>query len=153
MYVNVEEHMIAAKVSEKVPGGCWMDKEGNLVSENDSYGMKVSTRLTHPHCCLAMDETGGDTSMMKDGAAAGEKYIGKKGQSVRRPAGKKAKKYTTIGLTGLDGNAAMCIVIFAGVERNVLMETGVDTSLFGDGSNLDLDEVQDNLEFFSKQLW
>ena len=148
MYLNVEDHMIAAKVAEKIPEGCWMDKEGNRVSEDDSYGMKVFTRLTHPHCCLAMDETGGDTSMTKDGHAGGEKYIGKKGNAIKRPSGKKAKKYTTIGLTGLDGKAAMCIVIFAGVERNVLMETGVDTSLFGDGSNLDLDEIQDNLEFF-----
>ena len=148
MYINVENHMVDANVAETLPEPCWMDKEGKIVSEEDSYGMKVTTKLTHPHCCLAMDETGGDTSMMNDGAAAGEKYIGKKGQSLRRPAGKKRKKYTTIGLTGLDGNAAMCVVIFAGVERNVLMETGVDTSKFGDGSNLDLDKIQEDLDFF-----
>ena len=150
MYIDVERHMVDAKVAETLNEPSWMDKDGNIVSECESYGMKVSTKLTHPHCCLAMDETGGDTSMMKDGAAGGEKYIGRKGQAVKRPAGKKAKKYTTIGLTGLDGNAAMCIVIFSGVERNLLMESGVDTSLFGDGKDLDLDSVQDNLEFFRK---
>jgi hypothetical protein len=95
-----------------------------------------------------MDETGGDTCMVSDGAAAGEKYIDKKGQSVRCPAGKKRKKYTTIGLSGLDGKPAMCVVIFAGVERNILMETGVDTSKFGDGSHLDLQNDKEDLDFF-----
>ena len=48
----------------------------------------------------------------------------------------------------MDGNAAMCIIIFSGVELNLFMETGVDTSLFSDGKYLDLDNIQDNLEFF-----
>ena len=150
MYVNVESHMVDAKVAMSLPFPAWMDKQGNIVDEVDSYGMKVNTLLTHPSCCLSMDETGGDTNMMGDGAAGGEKYVGRKGQAVKRPAGKKAKKYTTIGLTGLDGKPAMCILIFAGVKRNILMETGVDTSLFGDGSNLDLDDDQANLEFFNE---
>ena len=32
------------------------------------------------------------------------------------------------------------------------MESGVDTSLFGDGKDLDLDSVQDNLDFFVKTM-
>ena len=73
MYIDVEHHMVDANVTETLPEPCWMDKEGNIVSEGESYGMKISTKLTHLHCCLAMDETGGDTSMMKDGAAGGKR--------------------------------------------------------------------------------
>jgi hypothetical protein len=150
MYVNVESHMVDAKVATKLDEPAWMDKDGNIVSEEESVGMKVQTKLTHPDCCLAMDETGGDTSMISDGAAGGEKYVGRKGQEVKRPAGKKAKKYTTIGLTGLDGNPAMCILIFAGKQRNILMEAGVDTSLFhSDDASLDLEGVHDDIQLFN----
>ena len=150
MYVNVESHMVDAKVAVAMPEPEWMDKEGNIVSEESSFGMKVQTKLTHPDCCLAMDETGGNTSMISDGAAGGEKYIGRKGQEVKRPAGKKEKKYTTIGLTGLDGKPAMCIIIFAGKQRNILMETGVDTSLFRNPGDLDLESELDDLHFFNE---
>ena len=43
--------------------------------------------------------------------------------------------------------------IFLGVDRNILMEIGVDISLFGDGKNLDLDNIQDkNLVLFVRTL-
>ena len=137
MYVDVEKHMVAAGVAVKLDEPKWMDKEGNEVEELDSFGMKVETKLTHPHCCLVMDETGGDTNMMNDSASGGKKFVGRKGQEVRQMAGKKGKRYTTIGLTGLDGKPAMCIVIFAGVERNLQMESGVDTSVVDRDSNAD----------------
>ena len=61
-------------------------------------------------------------------------------------AGKKGKKYTTIGLTGLDGKPAMCVVIFAGVERNLQMESGVDTSLISDVDTLPQPSNDDDYE-------
>jgi hypothetical protein len=152
MYLNVEEHMIKAKVAEALPEGKWMNKTGEEVCEEDAYGMKVTTKLLHPHCCLTMDETGGDTSMMNDGNVCGEKFVGRKGQAVKRPAGKKAKKYTTIGLTGLDGKPAMCIIIFSGKKRNVFQETGVDTSLISELTSAGLVDPENSLEFFEENF-
>ena len=157
MYLDVEKHMVAAGVAVKLDEPKWMDKEGKEVDELNSFGMKVETELTHPHCCLVMDETGGDTNMMNDSASGGKKFVGRKGQEVRQNAGKKGKRYTTIGLTGLDGKPAMCIVIFAGVERNLHMESGIDTTILqGTDNNNDdstpIDSQQEeDLAYFRSQ--
>ena len=98
MYIDIEKHhMVDAEVDITLPQPEWMDKEGKIVCEMESYGMIVETKLTHPHCCLVMDETGGDNNMMNDATTRGQTFVGRKGQYVK----------TTIGLTGLDGNPVM----------------------------------------------
>ena len=42
----------------------------------------------------------------------------------------------------------MCIIIFAGVQRNVLMEAGVDSTLLNDDNPIHLGNPEENLEFF-----
>lgn len=97
-----------------------------------------------------MDEIGGDTNMVNDSAAAGVSYVGRKGDEIRSIAGKKGKRYTTIGLTALNGEPVMCIVIFAGSEWNLHMETGIDTALASSEHNADLDADEDDVEYFKK---
>ena len=116
MYENVEKHMVDAGVARPYDEPKWLNKEGEEVREEDSFGYKVKNELTHPHCCLVMDETGGDTNMVNDSAAGGVSYVGRKGTEIRSVAGKKGKRYTTIGLTALNGDPVMCVVIFAGTE-------------------------------------
>jgi hypothetical protein len=118
MYVNVESHMVAAGAAVKLDSHKWMDKEGNEVEELESFGMKVETQLTHPHCCLVMDETGGDTNMMKDSASGGKKFVGRKGEEVRQMGGKKGKN--TQPLDSQDLMASLpCVLLSLLVWRKI----------------------------------
>ena len=69
-----------------------MDEEGRVVSKSDSYGMKVSTKLTHPYCCLVMDETGGETNIISGSAIAGTKHHRKKASVSKTPCRRKSKE-------------------------------------------------------------
>ena len=77
MYVDIEKHMVDAGVAKPYASPKWLDKDGKETTELDSFGMKVENELTHPQCCLVMDEeTGGDTNMLNDSAAGGVTYVG-----------------------------------------------------------------------------
>ena len=101
--------------------------------------------------------------MISDSACGGTQFVRRKGQEVRQLAGKKRKRFTTIGLTGLDGKPAMCIVIFTGVERNLHMESGIDSlQLSQDDNDHDVDvsvdddapnpnQEEDGLSYFCSQ--
>ena len=53
----------------------WVDKDGQIIEEMQSYGMKVENNLvTHPQCCLVMVENG-ITNMMNDSAQGGVNYV------------------------------------------------------------------------------
>ena len=41
----------------------------------------------------------------------------------------KDKHYTVLGVTNLEGKAIMCVVIFSGINRIPLTETGLDLSV------------------------
>lgn len=88
--------------------------------------------------------------MVNDSAAGGVSYVGRKGTEIRSVAGKKGKRYTTIGLTALNGDPVMCVVIFAGKERNLHMETGIDTDLASSQDNADINADLNDLEYFKK---
>ena len=93
MYVDIERHLVDAGVAIKLDKPTWMDKERNEVNELESFGMKVETRLAHPHCSLVMDKAGGDTNIFKDISASGGKlFVGRKGIEVRQIAEKKEGK-------------------------------------------------------------
>ena len=78
---------------------------------------------------------GGDTNMINDSAAAGISYVERKGTEIRTIVGKKGKRYTTIGLTALNGEPVVCIVIFAGTEWSLHIETGIDTEIASSEQN------------------
>ena len=81
----VEEAQVAVKLKEPV----WMNKEGEEVDELESFGMKVTIKITDPEACITLDEVGLNTSMMKDGSVGGTKYIVGKGQQCQLKASKK----------------------------------------------------------------
>ena len=65
--------------------------------------------------------------MLQDGAQGGTKYISRKGECPRLNSSKKSKRFTVLGVTALTGQPVMCVIIFEGKERNVLLEL-VETS-------------------------
>ena len=128
MYMDVEMLMVEAKLASKLDQPVCKDKANDDVSEEseEAYGLKVSTDLHLPQCCVVMDEVGSDLNMMNDGHLGGTKFITRRGNNAVINSTKKSKRFTVLGLTTLTGDPLMCVVIFEGKERNPLMESGID---------------------------
>ena len=45
---------------------------------------------------------------------------------VRKKINTKEKRWTLLGLTSLNGEPVMCIIIFAGIREQAIYETGMD---------------------------
>jgi hypothetical protein len=81
--------------------------------------------------------------MVKDGHVGGKKYICQKGDEAKTPASKKEKHFMCLGLTTLNGEPIMCIVIVDSSKENLLVRTGIDTSC----KNVDNEVRHDVFEF------
>ena len=127
MYLDVERMLVDAKLASPLPEPIWMNKDGFRVeTEEEAYGCKVQTSFTLPQCCLVMDEVGGDLNMMNDGFIGGKKFLTRKGDVAKMNATKKSRRFTLLGVTNLLGDPIMCVIIFEGKDRNILMESGID---------------------------
>jgi hypothetical protein len=128
MYEGVEEEMLDAGVAEKLPVPVYMDENG--IATNDRMkikGMKVKSLLKKPDMCIVLDEVGSNLCMVNDGHIAGKRYVCQRGDEPKTPATKKDKHFTCLGLTALDGQPVMCVIIIDSKKRDLLVETGVDT--------------------------
>jgi hypothetical protein len=115
MYDDIEEEMIDAGISTKLDEPVWMNEEAVVVVERevDGYGLKVTSTIDHPEMCIVCDEVGGNTSMMMDGSVGGEKVVCEVGCEGQSQASKNEKHFTVLGLTLLNGDPLMCVVIVA----------------------------------------
>jgi hypothetical protein len=115
MYDCVEDEMVNAGVAKELSVPIYMDEVGNHVKgrrrKERVKGMKVKVNLTRPDMCIVLDEVGSSLSMVNDGHIGGTKYICQKGDEPKTPSSKKEKHFMCLGLTALDGNPVMCVVI------------------------------------------
>ncbi len=117
-----------------------MVKSGKIVSDKSlAFGCKVTHDLIHPDWCIMGDEVGGNISMKGDGHVGGRLYLTAKGQTVSRKASKVDRRFTLIGLTSLNGQPVMCIVIIYGNKPNRAVEVDIDISVQPDGDPNDVD--------------
>ena len=115
-----------AKVATPYAAPMWQDYDGNPCLEKDAFGCKVTHNLTHPEMCVVMDEVGGNTSQKGDGHIGGELLVCAKGMIPKKKVNTKDKHFTVLGLTALNGDAIMCVVIFAGIREQAVVDTGMD---------------------------
>ena len=143
MYNHIYEEMEDAKVATPYAAPMWQDRDGNPCLEKDVFGCKVTHNLTHPEMCVVMDEVGGNTSQKGDGHIGGELLVCAKGMIPKKKVNTKDKHFTVLGLTALNGEAIMCVVIFAGIREQAVVDTGMDVFAQQEG------EVSDD-DFFVK---
>ena len=67
--------------------------------------------------------------MSGDGHVGGRLYLTAKGKTTSRKASKANRRFTLIGLTSLNGQLVMCIVILQSVKVNRAVEVGLDISV------------------------
>ena len=127
MFDDLEKIMIVARVATRLPSPAYMNSTGDLVDDvEQAYGCKVTVSLNLPQFCIVMDEVGGDINMINDGHSGGTKYLSRKGDTPNINSTKKKKKFTVLGLTTLDGQPVMCVLIMEGKDHNVFVELGID---------------------------
>jgi hypothetical protein len=112
MYDDIYEQMVKAGVAEMLPEPTWVNVHGDEVCEDDSFGRKVTYKLTHPSYIVFVDEVGSNTSMEGDGHVGGELFIVGKGETAKQSASKADSHFTVLGFTAATGEPIMCAIIF-----------------------------------------
>ena len=144
MYDEIAKEMLNANVAVELSPPVWMDREGNVVEAELSYGCQVTIEIKHPECCLGLDELGGNTSQKGDGHIGGQLLICGKGETPQKSISIRSKHYTIMGITAFNGMVVMCVIIFAGLRPNALYETGFDPDADMIGNELDDDFLEKN---------
>ena len=121
MYKCIYNEMLKAGVAEKIEVPVFMDKKGNVVSVENAFGRKCTHKLVRPDMCFVFDETGGNTCMKNDGHAGGKRYLHRPGQSAKLRASECDNHFTSLTVSSLTGEAALCVVIFKGEQADCTM--------------------------------
>ena len=140
VYIEMEEAGVAVKLDTPV----WQDEHGSPCPESSAFGCKVTHTLTHPEMCFVMDEVGGNISQKGDGHEGGKLLVCEKGVDPQKTINTKDAHWTLLGLTSLNGDAVMCIIIFAGVRESAVVETGMDIFAQQEGDVSDKDYFKQN---------
>ena len=150
MYSHIEDILVDdCKIATRFPSPVWMNKEGKIVdNENDSYGCKVNINIHRPDMGIVLDEVGCNLSQENDNANGGQLFVCGTNEQPYQTVATKSNHFTCLGLTRLDGEPLMCVIIIQGKRRDVLVEMGIDWNLLhqiADIDNLDDDELIDFL--------
>lgn len=116
--------MVLAWVAERLSHPIWIDRCGKECSNNDALGCMVIHKLCPSDRCFVGDLVGRNVSMKGDGHAGGKLLLRGQGQ-VHTRSSHVEKRFTMIGLTALDGAPILCVLIFPGAKRDLLLETGI----------------------------
>jgi hypothetical protein len=138
MYDSIQTYLIDSNVATKLDVPVWMDRDGNVTTEDDAFGCKVTIKITRPDMILVGDEVGSNVSMAGDKNAGGTLYLCEKGSVPQKMKTKKDKHITLMGLTNLLGDPVCCIVIIEGKVDAFDIRYGIDFMNQDLGSDVDL---------------
>ena len=111
MYKCIYDKMLLAGVAVKIEVPVYMDRAGNAGSVDKRFGRKCTHKLVRPDKCFVFDETGGNTCKKNDGHVSGRKYICQPGQSTKMRASESDNHFTSLTVSALTSEAALCVVI------------------------------------------
>ena len=142
IYDQVYDQMEDAGLVVKFSIAKQMKKDGIEVLKEGSFGCMVTHELKIPEICIVMDEMGGNTNQKVDGNKGGQLMICGKDMVPQIKASTKDKHFTLLGLTALNVDPVMCILIIAGKRETKLYDCGMDifAEKLGDVSNADFFE-------------
>jgi len=141
MYDEVYDAMVECKVASKHPQPIYKNADGNIAIDwKEKFGMPCTHNIDHPEMCLVVDEVGSDLSQKGDGHIGGAKYACEKGTVPQNKVQHTDKHFTLLGFTALTGEPVLCVIIIAGIQEKLNVESGIDpfvTETFGDASDKD----------------
>ena len=141
MYDEVYDAMVECHVASKYDTPIYTTNNGSIATEwNTKFGLPCTHKIDHPEMCLVVDEVGSDLSQKGDGHIGGAKYACEKGTHAQNKVQHTDKHFTLLGFTALTGEPVLCLVIFAGVQEALSLESGINpfvTQTYGDASDDD----------------
>ena len=144
MYNHAIDAMVEAGIAVKLDVPVWMDRNGNVCSEEDAFGCKIHHKLLRPDMCVCGDEVGNNISMKSDGHAGGELLLTARKSVGQRKCSTRNRKFTLIGLTAFTGEPVMCVIIVEGKLPNGAIEAGIDITVEPSGCIDDPDFIFNN---------
>ena len=117
MYDLIYEEMVGAGVgvAVKLDVPILVDVHGNEVEdEAKAYGRKCTHKILLPENCYVFDETGGNINMKMDGHYGGTTYLTQPGCTPMLRASENESHFSTLTVTSLSGEPALCVIIFKG---------------------------------------
>ena len=120
MYQHIEEILLDdCKVAVKYDAHVWVNEKGEIINdEKNSYGCKATIEIQRPDMCVVLDEVGCNLSQENDNAKGGELYVCSLDEEAYQSIATRNNHFTCWGLTRLDGEALMCVVIIQGKKRD-----------------------------------
>ena len=145
MYDHIEDVLVNDyKVARKFDVPVWMNSEGKIVEDQrHAFGCKVTIDIHRPDMCIVFDEVGCNITQEKDGSIGGKRFICAVDEQPYQSCSTKTSHFTCLGLTRLDGEALMCVVIIQGKKRDIATESGIDWNAL---SQLDIDDIPEGQE-------
>ena len=143
MYNHIERILLLSNVARRLDQAVNMNEAGETVTdEKDGYGFKVPIEIHRPDMCLVLDECGCNLSQENDGRVGKETYLAGVHNKAYSCISTKHVHFTHIGVSLLNGQAMMCVVIVAGKQHDILVELGVDFEKLKDlNMDLGIDDV------------
>ena len=153
MYLHIRSVLLEdSKIASKLDVPVWVNQDGDEVqTEDEAFGCKVDIKINRPDMCLVFDEVGCNLSQEGDNANGGERYMCAPDDVPYLSSATKNQHFTCLGLTRLDGQPLMCVVIIAGKKRDLATEVGIDWDKLDDLDDDYLDSCDDYV-FFSRQF-
>ena len=141
MYDEVYGALVECNVASKYEIPIYTTNNGSIATEwEEKFGLPCTHKIDHPEMCLVVDEVGSDLSQKGDGHIGGAKYACEKGTHAQNKVQHTDKHFTLLGFTALTGEPVLCLVILAGVQEVLSVESGIDpfvTQTYGDASDDD----------------
>ena len=119
--------MVEARVAVQREVPAWMNAAGDIVEADRATGCQVTHDLIRPEYCFVMDEVSGNTSQKGDSNKGGELFVCPKGIVPKQKANTKDTHFTLLGVTLLNGDPVLYVVIFARKRENRLWETCINS--------------------------
>ena len=151
MYIHIEDILVNdSMIARKLDKPVWMNIEGDVVKkEEDAYGCKVEIALERLDMAIVFDEVGCNLSQECDNAKGGQKYLTGVNDQAYFSCATKHSHFTVLGLTTLDGNPLMCVIIMSGKKADISIAEGIDwDQLDQEDGELNLDG--DEFDFYNR---
>ena len=127
MYDEVYDAMVECKYTSRYDTPIYSTNNGSIATKwSQKFGLHCTHKIDHPEMCLVVDEVGSDLSQKGDGHIGGAKYACEKGTHSQNKVQHTDKHFTLLGFIALTGEPVLCLVILAGVQEILSVESGID---------------------------
>ena len=127
MYDHIEKILLKSNIAKKLNTPLWMTQDGEITDdETAAFGLKTTLLIERPDLGLVLDECGCNLSQEGDNKNGGELYLTGVNDKAYCSSATKHSHFSILGVTQLDGNPLLCVIIVSGTKPDPLVQLGID---------------------------